>query len=273
MPAFAVTIPQGALRRSWAALQSGTARAGFTFAGLACQLRPGTRVDPFNVAGTYAALMSIVGQMFSVFEWEFAGWDDEEPQDYEYMLDYGIPVAPIGWEPASDNRVLAFMAAELDYASHGPITSRQAIDIYIGLERTDLSWWAGPVRDSNYEARYAWRIQPPRGRAFAGAWAALPLLCDYMLGNTGNGFLDWTPSQMDDDGDMPRWNMDEILACARAWKEAREAKEKIDRLVEQINADGEAGLRFLDRVLRGEAQALKVVTRPARGKTLADVLR
>ena len=274
MPAFAVTIPQGALRRSWlGGPAAGAFRAGVQFARLVRALAPRRAVDPRNPIACYEALMEECSNRFPVYEQEFAAWDvDEDPQDFAYMLDYGIPIAPIGCEAASTESVVeAFVAAELDIYNHGPAQVDRIRDVYSALADVDLTWWAGPVRvvDENNLWGPAYRLPLPKGRAWSGAWRALPDLLEYVTGSTGNGFLDWTPSQMDDGGEMPRWNMGEIQACTRAWKEAEQLLDRIGVLKFTIDDD----LQLLDRVLRGDAQALRAVTHPKQGKTLVDVLR
>ena len=152
-----------------------------------------------------------------------------------------------------------------------PASVERVQETYSALHGVDLAWWAGPVRVVNENNLWgpAYRLPLPKGRAWSGAWRALPDLLEYVTGSTGNGFLDWTQSQIDDGGDMPPWNMDEIRACTRAWKEAQATLERIELLKFTLADD----LQLLDRVMRGDARTLRAVTRPKHGKTLVDILR
>jgi hypothetical protein len=260
-PALAPTLmPAPAYRRSWlaGALRE---RAGYgLFKTLLKQLAPGiyARLADRSWARCYVALLRHLETLFPVYDL----WSDDDDEMVEIILRgdegpwEGIPVYVMGVdiEELPDSPALLRCMAE---AYYDPVAFMHDTPLHDYVENGTIPPLGGKP------ARHSRLIAPPRGRKWLEPWNHLPYLWLYATGQSGNPFLDYSNTYLQETR-LPDWHVDEIRELARLWKDAEPLLERMRILRDYIDERPRERLPLLDGAIRGDRQAVEQITYPAR---------
>lgn len=274
-------IPHGALLRSWFRTQGDNnvsdRRAAHDLMQILRALNPRAARQAQNLSARllYARVLRECARRFPIQEFVLYS-DEEEWDDDEAMGLYDtLPVAPVGYG-VEDAMPPALVVCGLlrnwyvfsnEYAAGADLLKKEKwLNEYAPRdEKKDDGWDNVHIKEPP---------RPPRGRAWRAPWGALHDTFHYAIMQTGNPFLDYDTSSLDDSGwDVyPRLTLDEIHASEAQWKRAKPMLGAIQQLIDYIGTRPER-MRLLADVLMQRRDALYQVTapKPTTAGTLAAV--
>ncbi len=207
-----------------------------------------------------------INEYYAVMAQEIGEHGDE---DNPYME--GIPFDVFGIDPYDDEitspavalcALFGMYARDPDELVHG--APRGIADC---LDPLDFAWAdaLAPLlgRSLRHLLHPPYELRtPPRGRVWRAPWQRLYAL--YACANcmTDNPFLDFTHSEQEESEAFPPWNLDEIRALERLWKEAVRVTPSADALSHYIDARPRERLPLLAGALRRDRDILLQLTQP-----------
>lgn len=258
-----VLMPARAYRRTWIADRLDDMCGRGLFLAFLRQLTPAQAALVANATTNqqvFALLMHLNNHYFPIDDYVAASVQmatDEGDLDWEDVLMMGIPVEVYGFEyerDADSDDAMVFCALSQDYTIRSE---------FVGvLEKYNVHEYAGRVG----------RIPKlPRGRQWIEPWGDLGLMYEWINGATQNRWLDWNTEMLEQGGNPP-WEMEEIRALAKDWKRSEPQVKRLTNFRRFLQTKPEVKIPLLAGALVGDKHALQRMTRPARVKTLAEVL-
>lgn len=253
-------------RRSWFVEQTTGGVNLLRMRNILAHLNPGrlVRLPDHETRTVYRALLDELASRFPINEFVYLQAAEEWDEDDMLYASDRIPVEVQGvnvYEEQLDAPFVVCFAllrpVEIDDLRH-----QESIDAH----RVWLTPLVSAVKPRDKEQI----VRPPRGRAWRKAWASLPDLCNYCVGNTGYGLLDYDRYSMSENGwdSYPALNLAEIRGLERNWKTVKPILERIHKLAAYIERGGTPRLQLVARAVSGDAVALCELTEP---KTRAGI--
>lgn len=276
-----IRLPATSYRRSFFARRLNE-MTGFGALLRALSPRRFAAVSDKSLVGYYVALVNYLGTLFPIndyavmyavemyyegdyYEGEYGeGEYSDEAALCEHLEHSGIPADLFG--------------VELDYSGPESMTSPALALCRCFPRQTKTSIIKEPWTYKHYEVfdKHILRVlppqdslpaislrmvcRPPRGREWQGVWKGLPEMVAYAYNRTGNCFLDYPP-QVLFEGGGPAWDVDEIKALAKLWKQAKLMWRRIDALIQYIDQKPVERLPLLARVLMRDREIIDQITR------------
>ena len=187
--------------------------------------------------------------------------NDTFPDPYDCWWDSTIPVETYGYDledalgVSSPTKALVIY----EYYAHEFDNGLREFDIlapYLDVLQAKPDIIARPIR-------------VPGHRRLKKQWRGLPHLCAWMTTDTNNAFLDFSDNDVGTGGvEMPPWTVEDVRSLMRTWKDAKAYMDCANEFADYIDAAPLERLPLLQRVIRRDPQAEKMVTVSAPARTL-----
>jgi hypothetical protein len=119
--------------------------------------------------------------------------------------------------------------------------------------------------------------KPPRGRQWREPWNGLGDLYNWVTGQTGSMILDYSTADVEEMGEYPRWEADEIRGWTADWRAHQSTWDRVTALRDMLRQgslrERGANLTTLALALAKDETTRRTLSlpRPGTGPTLAQV--